>query len=368
MLAKGALIMSSPRLYRCTCGHRLYFRNSACLMCKAPLGFLPDDLVLHALLPGPATATWRIAGVDGVFTRCANFHTAAGCNWLMPLDDRRRGQLCVACALNRMIPDLSDPINAELWGRLERAKRRLVSQLLGLHLPVAPKSEAGNRGLAFDFLRTLPGQPRVMTGHAWGVITINIEEADDAQREAARQRMRESYRTLLGHFRHEIGHYYWDRLVSGTSWHEPFRALFGNERQPYTDALQRHHRTGPPADWPQRFITSYASAHPWEDWAETWAHYLHLRDTLDTAGSFKLLSTVDDKRPGPYGLDALWSPEHATGPDFLRLLRDWLAITSVMNEMSRAKGQPDFYPFVLQRRVVPKLHFIHCVVEHGRTS
>lgn len=355
--------MSSPRAYRCRCGHRLYFRNSACLACAAPLGFLPDDLVLHALRPGPAPATWRIDGVDGLFTRCANFDTAAGCNWLIPLDDRRSTPLCVACALNRTIPDLSDPDNAELWGRLERAKRRLVSQLLGLRLPVESKHEVPDRGLAFDFLRTLPGQPRVMTGHAWGVVTINIEEADDAQRETVRQRMGESYRTLLGHFRHEIGHYYWDRLVAGTSWHAPFRALFGDERQDYAEALQRHHRDGPPPDWRHGFITSYASAHPWEDWAETWAHYLHLRDTIDTAGSFQLLSTVGDARPGPYGPEALWSPGHATGPAFLRLLRDWLAITSVMNEMSRAMGQPDFYPFVLQRQVVPKLHFIHCIVD-----
>ncbi|UXH76120.1 zinc-binding metallopeptidase family protein [Roseateles amylovorans] len=363
--------MASPRVYRCTCGHRLYFRNSECLACAAPLGFLPSDLMLHALQAGPAPGTWRVAGrpglpeVPGVFTRCANFNTAAGCNWLVPLDDRPGTRYCIACALNRTVPDLSDPGNAELWGRLERAKRRLVSQLLGLGLPVTPRSVDPVHGLAYDFLRTLPGQPRVMTGHTAGIITINIEEADDAKREAARQLMREPYRTLLGHFRHEIGHYYWDRLVAHTHWLAPYRVLFGDERRPYGEALRRHHHTGSPPDWPRQFISSYASAHPWEDWAETWAHYLHLRDTIDTAASFGLPGPAEASRPEPFRTSDLWAPGHANGHAFLRLLHDWIAVTSAMNEMSRAMGQPDFYPFVLQRGVVAKLHFIHCVVEQS---
>ncbi len=359
--------MSAPRVYRCACGHRVYFRNSECLACAAPLGFLPDDLQLHALLPGPRPETWQVAGRSTVYARCAHFHSAAGCNWLVDLDDPNDSRFCLACALNRLLPDLSDPLNAELWGRLERAKRRLVSQLLGLGLPVTPRSRDPLHGLAYEFLRTLPGQPRVMTGHADGVITINLEEADDAKREAARQQMREPYRTLLGHFRHEIGHYYWDRLVANTAWIDPCRALFGDDRQSYADALKRHHTDGPPEDWAPQFISSYASAHPWEDWAETWAHYLHLRDTLDTAASFGLPGPADVSRPEPFRLTDLWQPDRPNGPAFLGLLHDWIAVTSAMNEMSRAMGQPDFYPFVLQRGVVPKLHFIHCVVEQSST-
>lgn len=357
--------MNASRIYRCACGHRLYFRNSECLACAAPLGFLPADLTLHALRPGPAAQTWRLDDAPGLFTRCANFDTAAGCNWLVPLDDRPGARFCLACSLNRTVPNLSHANSAELWGRMERAKRRLVSQLLGLGLPVVPKSADAARGLAFDFLRTLPGQPRVLTGHAGGVITLNIDEADDAQREAARQRMREPYRTLLGHFRHEIGHYYWDRLVAGSAWHHPFRDLFGDEQLPYNEALRRHYEAGPAPDWPQRFISSYASAHPWEDWAETWAHYLHLRDTLDTAASVGLPGAITAARSEPFSAADLWPGDPASGTAFLGLLHDWIAITSVMNEMSRAMGQPDFYPFVLARRVVPKLHFIHCIVQNG---
>lgn len=368
--------ISTLRIYRCACGHRVYFRNSECLACGRPLGFLTTDLTLRALRPGPSPATWLAEGTDGVFTRCANFDSAAGCNWLVPLDDKGDGNVgrgcavhhCVACALNRTIPDLSVDGNAALWGRMERAKRRLVSQLLGLGLPVEPKAEAPDRGLAYEFLRTLPGQPRVMTGHAHGVITINIEEADDAHREQARQQMGEPYRTLLGHFRHEVGHHYWDRLIAGTEWLAPFREVFGDERADYAAALRHNYRAGPPPDWPERFISSYAASHPWEDWAETWAHYLHLRDTIDTAASFGLLSAIEDVRPEPFSAADLWSAEHPTARAFLGLLHDWLDITSVMNEMSRAMGQPDFYPFVLAPRVVPKLHFIHCVIHATATA
>src|SRR6202011_5238904 len=35
-------------------------------------------------------------------------------------------------------------------------------------------------------------------------------------------------------------------------------------------------------------VTPYASAHPWEDFAETWAHYFHMVDTLETATAFGL--------------------------------------------------------------------------------
>jgi len=354
----------SSHHYRCVCGRRVFFRNSACLACGSALGFLSSDASLHALVPGSSPHTWRVTGHDGLFTRCANFDTAAGCNWLVPLDDQSPHRYCIACALNRRIPDLSVPENGELWGRMERAKRRVIAQLLELGLPVVSKAVDPRRGLAFDFLRSLPGQPKVMTGHADGVITIDIDEADDAHRERARQQLHEPYRTLLGHLRHEVGHHYWLQLVADTDWLPACRELFGDERADYAAALKRNYDNGPPPDWASHFISAYASSHPWEDWAETWAHYLHLRDTLATAAGFRLLQPLADAGGDkPFTADALWRPDHPTGPAFLELLHTWIAVTSVMNEMSRAMGQPDFYPFVLVRDVVPKLHFIHCVID-----
>jgi hypothetical protein len=237
----------------------------------------------------------------------------------------------------------------------------LISQLVGLDLPVLSKvTEDPKEGLAYDFLQSLPGRPRVLTGHSNGVITINLEEADDVVREKTRIDMGEPYRTLLGHFRHEVGHYYWERLIRDGSLLVSFRDLFGDERADYAAALKRNYESGPPASWNRRFVSAYASVHPSEDWAETWAHYLHVRDTLDTASSFGI--EPGSAEPADFGVGDLWQPQAANARSFLRLLQRWIRITGVMNEMSRAMGQHDFYPFVLPRAAVAKLHFIHCVV------
>lgn len=270
---------------------------------------------------------------------------------------------CRACRLNRTIPDLAQPSNGSLWLGMERAKRRLVSQLIGLGLPVRSKvTEDRLHGLAYDFLRSAPGKPPVMTGHHRGVITINLEEADDAVRERTRVEMGEPYRTLLGHFRHEIGHYYWWRLVAGTPWEDASRRVFGDERSDYIAAIETHYQRGPALDWRAQFVSAYASVHPMEDWAECWAHYLHLRDTLDTANSFGVVNVAVDDTPTPFGLADLWQPAAADGSEFLAMLHHWIRVTGVMNEMSRAMGLHDFYPFCLPRAGVAKLHLIHRVI------
>ncbi|MEO8250604.1 MAG: putative zinc-binding metallopeptidase, partial [Burkholderiales bacterium] len=261
------------------------------------------------------------------------------------------------------------PDNGELWGRIERSKRRLVSALIALGLPVASRvSEDTERGLMFDLLRGSQGTGSIMTGHEDGLITINIEEADHAVREAARKAMHEPYRTLLGHFRHEVGHYYWDRLVDGTDWLEPYRELFGDERGDYAQALERHYEQGPPADWQSHFVSAYATSHPWEDWAECWAHYLHMRDTVDTALNFALDIESPQVDITAFEADALWSPEDPDAARFLKLVNGWTRLNTMLNEMSRSMGQPDFYPFVLTRDVVAKLQFIHLVVGEGRPA
>jgi hypothetical protein len=325
---------------------------------------------LLPLLPGPDEGTWKLHGENGdakLWRRCDNFDSPAGCNWLTAADDEE--SLCRACRLNRTIPDLDDPDNCRYWRLIEIAKRRLVSQLLGLRLPVRSKvSEDPERGLMFDLLRSPPEGPRVLTGHADGLITLNIEEADDSVREKIRHDLHEPYRTLLGHFRHEVGHYYWDRLIDGTTWHEKFRELFGDESQDYGAALKHLYENGPPADWADRHISSYAAVHPWEDWAESWAHYLHVVDSLDTALSFGLKGDDVELAVERFELKDLYDPQAADAGRFLLLVNSWVQLTTVLNEVARSMGQHDFYPFVMSRPVLQKLHFIQLVVEDAQKA
>jgi hypothetical protein len=331
------------------------------------LGFVPATLALVATDPDATSGTVIAAGHEPRYRYCGNRESPALCNWLIEADDP--SSLCRACRLNRTIPNLDDADNQRYWAAIELAKRRLVSQLLMLGLPVKSRvEEDAERGLMFDFLRSPAEGPAVMTGHADGLITLNVEEADDSRREKIRHAMREPYRTLLGHFRHEVGHYYWDRLVAGSSWHEPYRELFGDERADYAAALKANYENGPPADWANRYISSYASTHPWEDWAETWAHYLHLVDSLDTALGFGLAADDVEAEVEPFALADLYAPDHPDAPQVLSLVNSWLELTTVLNELARSMGQPDFYPFVMSRPVVRKLHFIHLVVKDAQAG
>ena len=233
-------------------------------------------------------------------------------------------------------------------------------------------SEDPQRGLAFDFLRSPANGPRVLTGHEDGIITLNVEEADDVKREQIRTSMHEPYRTLVGHFRHEVGHYYWDRLVAKTHWLDEFRALFGDERTDYDAALQKNYLQGPEPDWPKRYVSAYASIHPWEDWAETWAHYMHMVDTLGTAMSFGIKPESIAMPFDCFGPEALFAVNMCDGnradsERFLAFLNSWLKLTAVMNELCRSMGQPDFYPFALPGAAVAKLHFVHLVVSRSDT-
>jgi hypothetical protein len=246
-----------------------------------------------------------------------------------------------------------------------------VYSLLCLSLPLRDKGEDPDKGLAFAFL----GDPnprfeetrQVITGHAGGLITLNIAEADDAIREKMRLAMNEPYRTLLGHFRHESGHYYWERLVAHGDGLGPFRELFGDEREDYDRALKRHYEQGVPPNWPQRFISAYASAHPWEDWAETWAHYLHMVDTLETAREFGV--HVSPRPPNRQTVDPRITLVGCRPASFDEALENWMPLTCVINSLNRSMGQPDMYPFVLSIPVIEKLKFVHAVIRReGRAA
>ncbi|AHE98734.1 zinc-binding metallopeptidase family protein [Thioalkalivibrio paradoxus] len=356
------------QLYRCqSCGHRVYFENVVCTRCGHRLGFLPDRLQISALEPVGRNVFTALAATDGTRYRlCANTTDFGVCNWMVPETDD--DALCASCRLNRTIPNLSVAGNKDLWQALESQKRRLVYSLIRLGLPVRPKYR-DPAGLAFDFLADSEPSFRetgsVMTGHADGLITINVAEADPVMRERMRRDMAEPYRTILGHFRHESGHYYWDRLVRDTRWLDEVRGLFGDETLDYAQALETHHTRGPVADWQQRHVSAYASSHPWEDWAETWAHYLHIVDTLDTARhSGVTVGTGLDETGSPQAAPAF--DAYAPG-DFAPILEHWLPLAFALNNLNRSMGHADAYPFVLAPLAIEKLKLVHRIVQDPLT-
>ncbi len=351
------------RLFSCSvCGQLLFFENSRCIQCRHDLGYLFDIEVISALerIDGDS---WRAIAPDaagGVYKMCRNYREEQVCNWMLPIDSA--ATLCAACRLNTTIPDLSIAHNRDHWQRLEIAKRRLVYGLRALGLPVESKQENPAQGLAFAFLSDPAGNFQesnaVMTGHAEGLVTINVAEADDVERERRRVAMDERYRTLLGHLRHESGHYYWQRLVNTSDLLDPFRDIFGDERADYDVALQTHY-AGPRADWQPDFVSAYASAHPWEDWAESWAHFLHIVDTLETARQFSLrvvTPAAGASRATPGG-DPSYCP-----PSAAAMIASWLPLTYAINSINRSMGQPDTYPFILSATTTEKLEFVHRVI------
>ncbi|WP_193181644.1 zinc-binding metallopeptidase family protein [Nisaea sediminum] len=352
------------KLFECqNCGQRLYFENTLCERCGHLLGYLAEQVTLSALTRAGGE-TWRALAMPGeCFRFCANAaHNA--CNWLVPAASKN--VFCRACELNRTIPDLDSPRNRLLWRRLESAKHNLVYGLIRFRLPLSSRFSDPERGLAFDFLAgpddSFQAQSQVSTGHAAGVITIDIAEADPAERERNRQDMLEPYRTLLGHFRHEIGHYYWERLVHDEARHRAFRAVFGDERQDYVKALDSHYRNGPRLNWQEQYVSCYAGAHPWEDFAESWAHYMHIVDTLETAASFGVRVRATAGRHPVLEMEIDFDPYE--GRDFDALMAAWYPLTYAVNSLNQSMGQPDLYPFVLAPAAVGKLRFVHRLI-HG---
>jgi hypothetical protein len=344
------------------CGQQVFYENVRCENCGGMLGFLPELCAISTFEPA-GEGTWRSlhpANAGTLYKQCLNYVQRDVCNWMIAAD--AQDEYCASCKLTHVIPALSEEKNLLYWKRLETAKRRLLYSLWDLHLQPTPKSDDPDTGLAFEFLEDMPDK-KVMTGHSNGLITINIAEADPSHREKTREQMGEPYRTLLGHFRHESGHYYFDRLIADTSWIEPYRELFGDERQDYGEALRTHYENGPATDWDQRFVSSYASSHPWEDWAETWAHYLHMIDTLDTAYACGV--TLKPKKPSEPELDMEQRPLRIDS--FNELMADWFALSYVLNSLNRSVGMPDPYPFTLSPPVLQKLGFVHEVVRSKRS-
>lgn len=343
------------RLFTCkNCGQLVYFENAACLRCGSQLGFDAETQDLLTLSPDQ-NGTLTPLGGGQAYRICGNA-TQVDCNWLVPADSP--DGFCLACSLNRTIPDLSDPVNQERWAAMESAKRRFTYAILRFGLPVT------NEGLVFDFLASQPGA-HVMTGHDEGLITIDIAEADPAERERRRLMLGEPYRTPLGHLRHESGHFYWNKLIRDAGRTEGVRAVFGDETQDYEEALKRHYEQGTPPGWQQDFVSSYATAHPWEDFAETWAHYMHIVDTVDTGDAFGLRVDPDVGTDDSLRAEINFDPYRARTIE--EIIEVWLPLSYAMNSLNRSMGQPDLYPFVLSDSIITKLGFIHGLI-HGKAN
>jgi hypothetical protein len=324
------------RLFSCPrCPHLVYFENTSCLRCGAALGFDPASRAMRA-----------VDGPEGL-RRCRGGDP--GCTWLVPAGSAE--PRCVSCVLTVRHPGPDDAASLARWGLLERAKRRLLHTLLSLGLPLD--------GLTFAF------PEEGMTGHADGLVTVVLAEADDAERERRRVGLGEPYRTLIGHLRHESGHFYWDRLVRDGAWLEPVRATFGDDRADYRAALAHHYAAGPPPGWQERHISAYAAAHPWEDWAESWAHYLHMVDALEIATAYHL-TLAPTPRPGQVAAPERRVDLAGMPPDgFDAMLAAWFPLTHFANSLNRSIGQHDWYPFSLADATIAKLRLVHRIVAAG---
>lgn len=339
------------------CRSLVFFANDRCFTCNTELGYSRAEAELVAV---------ETSGL----IRCAN-QSIANCNWLAEPD--APGGLCSCCALTRTRPNDADRAALAAFALTEAAKRRLIYQLDHLDLPTTPRVQSpadtdSVGGLAFDLLSS-ENEP-VTTGHADGVITIDLAEGDDPHREALRIKLAEPYRTLLGHLRHETGHWYWYVLVDGTPYLDRFRDLFGDERVDYAESLQQHYgSSGSDADdWMGTHVSNYAAAHPWEDWAETFAHYLHIRDTSETAAAWGLRIDGPDLDLS-LAWDAQLDVDPVEDPDsFDELARSWLALKTVLNQLNRSMGSEDLYPFNLTPVVLDKLRFAHVVITSYRPT
>lgn len=329
------------------CGQRLAFENSECLNCHSALGFSLDQMALLVIAKGGEESDHAGAVAANEYQLCANLYMAE-CNWLVPVG--QPGGLCESCALTIERPNDQDTVGLAEFARAEAAKRRLVAELHELNLPIIGRDQDPDYGLAFRLLSS--AHENVITGHENGVITLDLAEGDDVHREQLRVEMEEPYRTLLGHFRHEVGHYYFYRLVRSPEYLQRFNELFGDPDADYQAALDRHYSQGAPEGWQETFVSSYATMHPAEDWAETFAHYLHIRDTLDTSASCGLAPAAATFDRPPLGPSA-----------FPTIIEMWLPLSWSLNMVNRSMGHDDLYPFVLPPAVLDKMQFVHTVIE-----
>ena len=328
------------RAFTCrVCSHPLFFENSVCVSCTTPLAYSRSEREIVPLDDG------RYRDSSGTLWEPCSNRLLSGCTWLA---DEPGGE-CFSCSLTRTRPSDEDLQGIAQFPVAEAAKRRLVVELDVLGLPIVTRQDDPEHGLAFDLLSSV-GE-NVVIGHADGIITIDLAEGDDAHRERVRAEMAEPYRTMLGHFRHEIGHYYESVLVHGEQL-DDVRALFGDDTVDYQDAIDRHYAEGPPEGWEESYISAYATMHPFEDFAETFAHVMHISDTVDTARAYGL-STVDRSAFSSFR-------DLVTGV--------WVPMSTALNQINRSMGAGDLYPFVLAPTVLDKLDLVARVIRQAASA
>lgn len=351
------------RLFSCAaCGQPVHFDNRSCVKCGHRLVFVPETLSMEAVEPAGEPDWSLVADASRKVRFCAN-EVNDICNWSVPAESHSR--FCPACSHNRLVPDAATQEGIEQWRSLSRAQRHLFYSILRLGLPHPNRDADPQGGLVFDFLvdEVAPDGSIIpaMTGHDEGLIAIRAAEADDATREQVRTNMNEPYRTMLGHFRHEVGHFIWNKLVRDANRLDACRAVFGDDREDYGEALKRNYDQGPLPGWQQTYISSYASVHPWEDFAECFAHYLHIVDTLETAHAFGI--AIEPEGHEELETDVAFEPYRARSAR--QLVNAWIPLSVALNSMQRSMGEADLYPFVLTPAVVDKLQFMHLLL-HGR--
>jgi len=339
------------KIFQCdNCQYVLFFENSYCDNCDHLCGYHDKSQKMLTFDPKPSTLISDAKGLPYKYCKNKDYDV---CNWLLPADDAE--DFCTACQLNRIIPNLSEEKNLYKWHKLEIAKHRLIYQLQRLQLPLISKQKVSN-GMAFDFVQKHE-KSQLMTGHAYGIITILLREADTVFLEQTRKQLLEPYRTLIGHLRHEVGHYFWDLIISNEEDRlTHFREIFGDEREDYSLSLKEYYRDGASVDWQQTYISKYASAHPWEDWAETWAHYLHIMDMVETAYYFGISAQPKISKQS-MNLKVSFDPYKVM--EFDSILQTCVPLSFAVNSINRAMGVPDVYPFVVSKTVAEKMKYIH---------
>lgn len=344
---------------QCKCGNTLFFESSVCVKCKRDVGWCPACRRITSLEPHPKGGF--VCNTKGCGTRvlkCDNYFTHNVCNRTLVADKAKPGALCDYCRFNRVIPNLGVPANKVKWARIEAAKRRVLYDFDRLSLVYGAATDGVNPPLVFDFktdggdgnrYRGVAGGEQVFTGHDNGVITLNLKEADPVQREASRIEFGEAHRTLVGHFRHEMGHYIWETMIKGKREKECV-ALFGDHNAvSYGDALNAYYQNGPKPDWQTSFVSAYATMHPWEDFAETFANYLDLMASIETARDGKLTTVRDEAK-------------------FDDLAAEYVRLGLVLNELNRGVGLIDFLPEIIVEPVRKKMAFMHGLTKYGRKA
>ena len=378
------------KTFKCNCTDQLilFFESSHCLACGRTVGIDDEfDQVEPYEIDEQSGLFYKAEAPEVFYKKCDNNAQYHVCNGMVNLDTfipvaDKDEVLCFSCRFNETVPDLSIIGHIPLWKKMETAKRRALYTLKSLSLPLNTIIQEPESGLSFDFITDrnvsdhfvspIIGQDVVFTGHDCGHITINLAEADDVARSQAKIAMGERYRTLLGHFRHELGHYYFDQLIANSpKKHALCKQYFGDDELDYQQALDTHYKQGAPANWHETFISEYATMHPYEDWAETWAHYMHIIDTLETAKNFSITGSTTGNEFELDEADELRLPQSAyyfnSQTSIDAILDTWMEFSIILNSLNRSMGLADAYPFVLTQAVRTKLSFIHHAI-HNRLS